>query len=298
MNTVLIETFLAVVKNRSITQAASQLYVSQSTVSGRLQQLEERLGTPLIERHKGFRSIGITEYGLAFIPIAQRYMQVSLEMDDFQNNKPNLLLTIASPDSINIHLLNSLYVKINRSDTHLRLDIRTHQSPEICDLLDNREADIGFVFFQSRYNNIVSQTLLGEKMILMLSANGDWPDGPIHSSQLSSEKELYLAWSEDIALWHNKWWKPGSHPFIQVDTVSLLVNFLSTPGAWALCPISVAKSYAYRKDILFRECVEHIPERICYMITRKDSESSEKIQYFRHYLYDFIRQFENSVSFP
>lgn len=60
----------------------------------------------------------------------------------------------------------------------------------------------------------------------------------------------------------------------------------------------LAKSYAYRKDILFRECVEHIPERICYMITRKDSESSEKIQYFRHYLYDFIRQFENSVSFP
>lgn len=53
MNITCVETFLTVIRTRTISQAANILYVSQSTVSGRLKQLEEELGVTLIERKKG-----------------------------------------------------------------------------------------------------------------------------------------------------------------------------------------------------------------------------------------------------
>ena len=46
-------TFLTIVSTNSVSRAAEQLYVSQSSVSKRLQQLETELGVSLIVRKKG-----------------------------------------------------------------------------------------------------------------------------------------------------------------------------------------------------------------------------------------------------
>ena len=48
-------TFLTIVSTNSVSRAAEQLYVSQSSVSKRLQQLETELGVSLIVRKKGTR---------------------------------------------------------------------------------------------------------------------------------------------------------------------------------------------------------------------------------------------------
>ena len=55
-----IEAFLAVVNTGSISRAAEYLYVSQSSISKWIQTLEEEIGSPLIVRHKGHRTIELT----------------------------------------------------------------------------------------------------------------------------------------------------------------------------------------------------------------------------------------------
>ena len=45
--------FLTIVSTNSVSKAAEQLYISQSSVSKRLQQLETEIGVPLITRKKG-----------------------------------------------------------------------------------------------------------------------------------------------------------------------------------------------------------------------------------------------------
>ena len=52
MDTELARTFLAVVAAGSFVEAAQRLYVTQSTVSSRIQRLEEELGAELFVRHK------------------------------------------------------------------------------------------------------------------------------------------------------------------------------------------------------------------------------------------------------
>ena len=57
-----IETFLTVVTCGNITAAANELFVTQSTVSSRIQSLENELGAPLLIRAKGHHSVELTVY--------------------------------------------------------------------------------------------------------------------------------------------------------------------------------------------------------------------------------------------
>ncbi|MBQ1492452.1 MAG: LysR family transcriptional regulator, partial [Blautia sp.] len=68
-----IETFLTVVTLGSITAASTELFVSQSTVSARIQSLEAELGAQLIIRSRGHRNLELTSYGQAFIPLASQW---------------------------------------------------------------------------------------------------------------------------------------------------------------------------------------------------------------------------------
>ena len=67
-----IHTFLRVAYCGSLTQAANELFVSQPTVTARLQQLEEEVGAVLIRRGKGVRALELTPQGKAFLPLAER----------------------------------------------------------------------------------------------------------------------------------------------------------------------------------------------------------------------------------
>ena len=59
-----IETFLELVRTRNITKTAEHLYLSQSTISNRLKNLEDELGYQLIVRAKGHRAIQLTQIRL------------------------------------------------------------------------------------------------------------------------------------------------------------------------------------------------------------------------------------------
>lgn len=96
-----IETFLTVVVTGSITAAAKKLFVSQSTVSSRIQQLEQELGTPLILRQKGHRNISLTNYGDSFIPIAGQWAALWKDTQNLKKTEDITILHIASVDAIN-----------------------------------------------------------------------------------------------------------------------------------------------------------------------------------------------------
>lgn len=52
-----LKTFLAVAHSRSITRAATEVHLAQSSVSDQIQHLESELGTPLFTRAKAGRDL-------------------------------------------------------------------------------------------------------------------------------------------------------------------------------------------------------------------------------------------------
>lgn len=70
----LAKTFLTVVYGGSFVQAAERLCVSQTTVTARIKNLEEQLGTQLFLRSGG--GVSLTPAGERFIPQAQQLLTI------------------------------------------------------------------------------------------------------------------------------------------------------------------------------------------------------------------------------
>ena len=74
MNTITLETFVAIVETGSLVRASERLHVTQSTVTTRLNTLEQDLGQTLIHRQKS--GAVMTLAGLKF----KRYAEAMLDL--------------------------------------------------------------------------------------------------------------------------------------------------------------------------------------------------------------------------
>lgn len=288
-----IEAFLAVVENRSFSQAAESMFVSQSAISQRVKSLENELGISLIEREKGGRNIELTSKGMELVPIAKKWISLIQETMDLKVGKHELSLSIGSPDSLNVHLLTPLYIKLARMENPLNLNIRTQQSLEIYALLESKEVDLGFTFQSIRHKNIEINPIFKERM-LVISKNCDmWPTGSIHPSELNPKDEIFLPWSSEILQWHDHWFGSADKPHARVDTASLILNFMDRPCYWAICPISVARSFQKTaNNIETHELSEPAPSRVCYMLRHRSPRASS-IKSINHFDYHFDNFLQN-----
>lgn len=66
-----IETFFAVLQHGTLSAAAEALYISQPTLTARMQALEGEVGAELFHRGKGQRRICLTDAGERFLPLAR-----------------------------------------------------------------------------------------------------------------------------------------------------------------------------------------------------------------------------------
>lgn len=66
-----IHTFLTIASSSSLSKAAESLFVSQPALSHRLSALEEELGTELIIRRKGSRTLELTDAGQRFVQLPE-----------------------------------------------------------------------------------------------------------------------------------------------------------------------------------------------------------------------------------
>ena len=96
-------------QNGHASRAAEQLYVSQSSVSKRLQQLETELGVSLIVRKKGTRGIELTPAGLSFLPMAEQIIELCQQSVDMNSDHGRTRLSIACIDSLNASVLAPVY---------------------------------------------------------------------------------------------------------------------------------------------------------------------------------------------
>ena len=73
MNNTDMETFWAVLEHGTLTAAAEALFITQPTLTNRIQSLEAEVGAQLFHRGKGIRHIELTEAGQRFLPLAYRW---------------------------------------------------------------------------------------------------------------------------------------------------------------------------------------------------------------------------------
>lgn len=290
MNLSEIETFLTIVNTKSITKTAELLFLSQPTVSHRLRSLEDELGFSLIIRKKGHKQVELTAKGTEFITIAERWISLWKETQALQLNQEQLLLIIGCTDSLNTALLAPLYRHILHSDYRLDLNIRTHQSSELYNILNNHDIDIGFVYHHLHYKNIISERLYEEKLYLVQSDNPPVPKPLVHTDELDSSKELFLSWDNNYQIWHDRWMAASFRPHIAVDTIPLMNRLWEDPTNWVIAPESAVIELSHSRPIYVSKLRNQPPNRVCYKITHKNPKitSERAVSLFESLLDEFL----------
>lgn len=293
-----VETFLAIATHGTISAAAEALFVTQSTVSSRIQALEKELDAPLLIRAKGKHTVELTSYGAAFVPVASQWTSLWKHTQSIKTMADTQVLTIASIDSVNNYTLVPLFNRHIDTWPNLKLRIHTHHSNEIHGLVQSRMADIGFVFSRVNYPNIVSRPVYRELMYLICQKESPYHEG-MDCSELRASDEVFLRWGQDYQQWHDRHWSPDEYPCITVNTGSTLQRFLNTPRRWAIAPMSIIHQISHNTSLTHYRLKTPPPPRICYEITNRHYTMAQQrsIDLFNEELADFIEQSPDICAF-
>lgn len=293
-----IEAFLTTVTYGSISAAAKYMYISQSTVSSRIQQLENELGVQLLIRNKGQRSVELTNYGNSFIPLASQWASLWKDTQDLKSIENIRNLTVASIDAVNNYTFVSFFKEYITTHSNVRLDIRTHHSNEIYSLVEDRVVDVGFVFSRINYPDVVTKPIYRELMYLICDKNSPYYDD-IDNTELKAENEIYLNWGLDYQAWHNLHFSPAIHPHLIINTGSMLQRYIKDK-TWGIAPMSVINgAMRSNPNLTYYRLKSPPPARICYAIKNyyPNINHLDCINDFEKCLDDFISNDPNICSF-
>lgn len=298
MNYLDVEIFLTIAATKSITKAASILFLSQPTISHRLSALEQELSVPLFARQKGHKTVQLTDKGEEFVPIAQRWISLMKETKGLKEHQDNYFVSLGCTDSLNIALLAPFYQQQLQSNAPLDLRISTHHSAELYGLIEGHELDMAFVFHNLYYKNVIIEKFLQEKLYLMQAIPPLLPQRKVHPRNLIPEKEIFLSWDNNYDIWHDQWIPTLPRTHINVDTIALALQLWHQKEMWMIAPASVVKYFCKLRPFFVSEIDNAPPDRICYKITHKapNLTTGRSVKYLEEQLSTYLKNLDLSVK--
>ena len=152
VNQEIIMSFICIVQQQTISAAAKTLLASQSTISHRIQVLEQELGVTLFDRQRGFKKMTLTEDGKRFYPLAMQWLELNSQMHQIHSNSSAGKVRIGSMDSMNQYLLSPIFHKIKMDIPELQMEFVSYHSQEIYSRLTSQLMDVAFAFYPIRYD--------------------------------------------------------------------------------------------------------------------------------------------------
>lgn len=139
--------FLAVAREQSISGAAESLYLSQPTLSRQLKELEEKLGKQLFIR--GNRRITLTEEGMILRKRAEEIMELVRKAEDEISLSDNVIagdITVGAGETDGVRLLAKAAQSLQEKYPLIHLHIFSGDKSTITEQLDRGLIDYGHVF--------------------------------------------------------------------------------------------------------------------------------------------------------
>ncbi|WP_339329328.1 LysR family transcriptional regulator [Cohnella caldifontis] len=147
-----IEAFVYVMHYGSFNKAAEALYLSQPSVTARIQSLERELDCKLFDRNG--KQVRITEEGKRFLPYAQQLMLTYRKGRQLIGSKKAVPdeARIGCTVSVSNYLIPRILPVLSRQFPETTYKFSTGRTEEIADKVLGREVDIGFVRYVDHPN--------------------------------------------------------------------------------------------------------------------------------------------------
>ena len=204
-----IETFLTVLRCGSMTAAAQALYITQPTLSARLQTLEDEVGTPLFVRGKGLRRLELTDAGSRFLPLAQRWRKLTDEMRGIAAAEARTHFRIGAVYTANQYVLPPVYKRFLERDLPVALRVETLSSQQAQEAVTRRELDMAIVEDDVGFNPELQVTpLFRESFYMICSEGSDYPE-LVDPRDLDMSQEINVSQRREVQVWNDYWFGPA-----------------------------------------------------------------------------------------
>ena len=196
MNIKLLEAFLAVIDNKTMSAAAEKLFTTQPNISLMIKDLENYYSTRLFNRVS--RNLYLTPDGIKLEKYARRIVANFEEMNTamFSQNK---IIRIGSSVTIGQYLLNRYLKKLKFSMQNIDFEIVINNTEEIERLILDNRLDVAIVEGKIYSKNITEVEILIDELIAVIGY--DYPLN-INIEKLSDLEQLPWISREDGS--HNR----------------------------------------------------------------------------------------------
>ena len=154
--------FVKTAETLNFSEAARQLYITQSTLSQQIRQLEEELGVELFQRDS--HSVSLTESGVHLLPNAKRTLQ---DAEDCFTQIRDLGQILTGELNIGVtysftHIVSEAAKTFIRKYPGVKLNIISRNMEVLLDLLKHREVDFVLCFRPSSIDSEIESHVLFE----------------------------------------------------------------------------------------------------------------------------------------
>jgi DNA-binding transcriptional LysR family regulator len=165
----MLKTFQQVAESRSISKTANEMYLSVSTVTGRIKSLEKEIGAQLFIRTG--RRIELTDAGAAFIKNVKRFIDLIEEgksriHSKCQSNAGDL--HVAATPFFTSYILPDMIKRFREEYPMVRLKLSACSNSQVLNLVSQGKADIGMVQEELQEEGLACYPLFHDPIIPVL----------------------------------------------------------------------------------------------------------------------------------
>lgn len=183
-----IEAFCTVVEEKSISGAARRMYLSQSSMSERMSELEREAGVPLLQRSR--QGVTPTTQGTLFYERARKVLNEVKALEQTLQNlgaQHDTNLRLGACLTLGEHLLPDWLYEFRKRMPEVIPALFVGNNREVVEVVRSGEMAIGVVADDARYDPLESLPLLDDELVVVVTPDHPWTRGRISPEDLADE---------------------------------------------------------------------------------------------------------------
>lgn len=273
-----LQSFVTVVQEESFTQAAGKLFVSQSTVSTHIHQLESELNTKLILRTT--KSLQITPKGRELYEYALNILELKERMIQACSIESRRIIHLGASTIPSAYILPQLLADFGKSHQDIYFIIHQSDSQGIINGLKDGLFNLGFIGMSCEDSDFCCQPFCKDRMVLITPVNE-------HFLQYKQQKENLLpellreplilrekgSGSKKMAdnfLAHSGISEDELQIIARVNDQETIKNLVAGGMGISIISEKAAHNFLLEKRLLAFELPQAFSERSLYLIYRKN----------------------------
>ena len=278
-----LRTFVTLADTKSFTKTANQLFVAQSTVTNRINELEKELKLKLFSRTN--RSVKLTIEGERFKIYAQKVLDLTENTlaDMTTEHRFENHIRIGSADSIYEGHLAPEIQKYRDRHPENSLKITIGLSNHLLEQLQEDLLDAAFVYIPLKKSSFHSELYKQDKLVLVTDINNKKYRKGITQQQLIEENYLMCNFAlQDVGQYIRKLF-PRFHQFeLEIDDCMKIVPYLLGKDNYTFLPKDMADTYIKEKKLREIPLIDFDTPIINSYIIYKDSMSDIISELIKH----------------